>query len=299
MQLLTSLAGFAVALMVGLPAFATDWPPQARRMAIHVQIGDWGTAQTQDIEKVLGSVADVLLPYFSQRASDRIVVQYSRQGPQVLFEKSGGGAYRVFLSVQDTRWDQFAYQFSHELCHIFTNFEHREPGRDGSIRGHQWFEETLCEAVSLFALNRLASTWERSPPFPGWNDYAPTFRDYARRLLSAEHRRLPPNESIAAWYRENREDLGRNPYLREKNEQLAVRLLPLLENAPGSLKSIAYLNLEKSISPGSFKAYLESWYRCCPEEYRPFISQVITLFEEGDDTGRAAMALTASKDLMN
>ncbi len=296
MRLLSILAGFTAIFLIDSSALATDLTPPPTRIAIHVKHGDWGTARVRDIETVLGSVANVLLPYFPQHASDRVLVESSKQGPRVLLEKSPDGAYLVLLNVQDARWDQFAYQFSHELCHIFTNYEYREISHDESARDHQWFEETLCEAVSIFALNRVASSWELSPPNPHWREYAPAFREYAERLLSEKHRHLPPNKSIAEWYSENREKLEGNPYLREKNELLAAWLLPLLENTPGSLEAIGYLNLEKSSSYKSFRAYLESWYSCCPEENRNFVTRVISLFEGRDRNGQVVAALTASDE---
>jgi hypothetical protein len=74
MRVIWILARFAVAfLLVGSPALATGLIPPASRIAIHVEQGDWGTARTQDIETVLASVADVLVPYFPQRASSRVV----------------------------------------------------------------------------------------------------------------------------------------------------------------------------------------------------------------------------------
>jgi hypothetical protein len=280
--------------LINSPAFATELAHPPGQVAIDVRDGGWGTARTQDIETVLRSVANVLLPYFPQRASGRIVVEHSSQGPRALFEKAADGAYHVLLNVQDTRWDQFAYQFSHELCHIFTNFEHREVGNGAATRDHQWFEETLCEAVSLFALRRMASAWERSPPHRGWGDYAPAFSEYARRLLAEQHRRLPPNVSVAQWYESNQEDLARNPYLRRKNELLATRLLPLLEETPGSLETIGYLNLEKSPPHTSFRTYLEAWYSCCPEQYRGFIRQVIALFDQRNISSSTAVAQAPS-----
>lgn len=272
-------AGFAVAfLSVGAPAAAAELAAPASRIAIHVQEGDWGTARTHDIETVLASVADVLVPHFPQRASTRVRVASSRQGPRVLLERSPDGAHLVFLSVRDTRWDQFAYQFSHELCHIFANSEHRETSGGVVARDHQWFEEALCEAVSLFALRQLASSWEDRPPYPHWKGYAPAFREYAERLLGEKHRKLPPGKSVADWYVENRDALGSNPYLRDKNELLAIRLMALLEEAPANLEAIGYLNLEISSFSKSFEAYLESWLSCCPENVRDLAGRVIALF---------------------
>src|SRR5512147_3206712 len=99
MRLPPTLTGFAAAILIASSALATGLPPPAR-FTIHVQHGDWGTAGVADIETVLASVADALLPYFPQRASDRVVVAASEQGPRVLFEKSADGAYRVLLNVR-------------------------------------------------------------------------------------------------------------------------------------------------------------------------------------------------------
>ena len=295
-----TLASFAVAyLLVGSPALATGLTPPASRIAIHVKQGDWGTARTQDIETVLTSVADVLVPYFPHRASSRVLVASSRQGPRVLLEKSPDGAHRVLLNVQDTRWDQFAYQFSHELCHIFSNSEHRDMSGGVVARDHQWFEEALCEAVSLFTLEQMASSWEHSPPYPHWKEYAPAFREYAARLSGEKHRHLPLDKSVADWYAENREVLGSNPYLREKNEFLATQLIALLEEAPGSLGAIGYLNRETSSFSKSFEAYLDSWYSCCPEEIRDLAGRVISLFTRGEHHGTAVAAVTVSGGIQN
>ena len=231
----------------------------------------------QDIEAVLQSVADVLLPDFPRHRSISIDVRSSAAGPRVLAIKSSEGSHQVLLNVQGARWDQLAYQFSHELCHIVSNYDRREIGSVPALRGHQWFEETLCEAVSLMTLDRLTSKWEQSPPVAGWQDYAGAFRNYAQRLLSDPHRHLPHSSSFAAWYRENERALEEDPYLREKNELAAVALRELLENTPGSLAAIGYLNLESS-GRGSFAAYLASWYDCCPEAHRPFVLRLMSLF---------------------
>ena len=130
MRLLSNLATVVAAVMIGPSSLAAEFVPLPNRITVNVKQGDWGTAQTKDIRTVLAFVADVLLPYFPQHASDKLLVAYSRRGPQVLFEKSADGARLVYLNVQDTRWDQFTYQFSHELCHIFTNYEHREISRN-------------------------------------------------------------------------------------------------------------------------------------------------------------------------
>lgn len=233
--------------------------------SIHVQAGDWGAARVDDISAVLGSVVEVLLPDFPHYASVRIVVRSSRTGPRVLEQRTANGAYQVELDVRDARWDQFAYQFSHELCHIVSNYDHREIG----ARPHQWLEETLCEVVSIVTLKRLAVRWQESPPHATWAWYAPAFARYA------QHRSLPARTSLAAWYHENERMLESDPYARDKNNLAAASLLELFE-ARGALQAIGYLNLE----PGArqdLAAYLAAWQECCPESHRPLVERLASL----------------------
>ena len=239
--------------------------------SIRVQAGDWGAARVDDIRAVLASVAEVVLPDFPNYGSVRIEVRASRSGPRVLEEKTADGAYQVELDVRDARWDQFAYQFSHELCHIVSNYDRREI----AARPHQWVEETLCEVVSIVTLKRLAAKWQESPPHASWAWYAPAFTRYAERLTHAGHRSLPAHSSLHAWYQENERALESNPYARDKNELAAASFLGLFE-AQGGLQAIGYLNLE----PGSrqdLATYLSAWQDCCPEAHRPLVERLISL----------------------
>jgi len=288
MQRVSTFVGLAMTLLAASAVVAAEAMPTPGAIEIRVEAGDWGNARPRDIEAVLTTVAATLQPSFPQHAAERVSIAYSAAGPSVLLEKSIDGAHRVFLNVRDARWDQFTYQFSHELCHIFTNHEHREIAPGVVARDHQWFEETLCEAVSLVALERMAIRWEQSPPYPGWKSYASAFRDYAQQLRDEQHRRLLPNETLGQWFAANREALENNPYLRQKNELLAVKLLSLLDAAPDSLEAIGYLNAEASAPAESFAAYLESWYSCCPPRHRTFVIQVMALLD-GRSRERAAL----------
>jgi hypothetical protein len=245
---------------------------------IQVTAGDWGSARESDIEAVLNSVAAVLGPYFPQRASTRVQVAFSAVGPRVLLDTASGGTHIVLLSARDTHWAQFSYQFAHELCHIFANYEHSLGNANADLRAHQWFEESLCETVSIVTLNAMATRWELAPPYEQWRSYAPAFRDYVQQLLAEEHRRLPPDRTLAQWLNEHQAELEANPYLRDRNEVVASQLLALLDGAPGALAAIAFLNLAPQSAHGSLGAYLATWRSNSPEGSREFIDRVVTLF---------------------
>jgi hypothetical protein len=266
---------FAIAIMMSVPASAGEGT------TVRVEPGGWGRAKAADIARVLGLVAEVMLKDFPEHAGDRFVVQHGSEGPKALFRESPGDPYRIVLQVEDARWDQFAYQFSHELCHVFSNFERRKTAGPRGMGHHQWFEESLCEAVSLVVLERVALAWAKSPPRGGWESYAPAFSEYAQRLRSQAHRHLHGTDSMARWLDRHGSELERNPYARDKNELIATSLHALLDARPGCLKALAYLNLGDEPLQKDFAGYLEDWLNCCPETGRGFIRDVISLLSDG------------------
>lgn len=81
MQPAVTLMSFMLVLLASSLALGSEPTAQPRQIAIRVEPGDWGAARMQEIEKVLESVASVLLPHFPQRAAQRISAGYSGQGP--------------------------------------------------------------------------------------------------------------------------------------------------------------------------------------------------------------------------
>ena len=100
---------------------------------------NWGEAKVVYQQKVLGSVTEILDFYFEDTINEDVLVEHNADiGPIVLFERGPNNEYQVKLSAKDNAWDKHSYQFSHEYCHIRTNY----------MNGNQkskWFEETICE----------------------------------------------------------------------------------------------------------------------------------------------------------
>lgn len=53
-------------------------------------------------------------------------------------------------------WAQTIYQMSHELCH----YALRPPFKDNVLTYLSWFEEIICEAMSLYSLEKSAKNWK-------------------------------------------------------------------------------------------------------------------------------------------
>lgn len=229
---------------------------------------EWGGAVPADVRAVLGSVVDALLPFVP--GADSIVVEVrSRGGPISLFERAPDGAVRVHLNTGGHLWSQYAYQFSHELCHVFCRFD-----RDDT--GNRWFEEAVCEVASLFVLRRMAATWRERPPYPNWRGYAGSLEGYAARII--EEGGLPEGLSLADWYDRRRDDLPARPTDRDNARAIAVALLPLFEDEPERWGAIPWLNAGRPPRPQSFRDYLLDWRRHAPRQHAATVEAVAEAF---------------------
>ena len=71
--------------------------------------------------------------------------------------------YQILLSsnAKSRFYCQVAYQFAHELCHIYCD-----------PRIFNRFIESICELSSLYFLEYLSNKWGIDPPYPHWKSYA-------------------------------------------------------------------------------------------------------------------------------
>ena len=76
----------------------------------------------------------------------------------IYYRENREGPFVVQLTARDRKWSKFAYQFSHEFCHLLSGHDRL---RDNP---NQWFHESLCELASVFTLRQMAKQWLISPP---------------------------------------------------------------------------------------------------------------------------------------
>ena len=286
------------------PAAAAEPAAPAHPLVIRPATGaPWG-GDLADVQKVLDSAAGTLWRHFPDRQLPPILVE-PKGGPIVLHRRGQAGELLVRLDTGDRLWAQHAYQFSHELCHILCNFS------DGPT-ANLWFEESLCEVASLFALRQMAEAWQTAPPYPNWKSYSASLFGYADERLTGG--KLPPGITLAAWYRDQAERLAAEPTNRERNQVAAVSLLPLFEAQPAHWQSIAWLNAlpptrrdeaparalldeapadnardetppdgdkrePKAARVLTFVEYLSQWRARAPRGEQPFIDEIARQFE--------------------
>ena len=251
-------------------AESTSRPAPQRQLTIRVMKDNWGDAGVSDIRKVLASAGGELWRNFPARRLHPIIVQRSRRAPITLYRRGPGGEYLMKVTPDGAYWCQFAYQFSHEFFHILANYSHKTPVVN------KWFEESLCEMASIYALRRMAIVWKTSPPRARWKSYASDIRDYVDDLQKASDK-LPKGKTLAAWYKENSAALRKAPCLRDKNRIVANSLLGLFE-ANRDWTAIGYLNTGQPAS-ASFQDYLSNWYRQTPAKHRKLVGDIIRKFE--------------------
>ena len=210
---------------------------------------------------------------------DPIRIQHDSGSPITHFARDPDGAIVVGLTARDTFWGQFAYQFSHEFGHVLAlhagDAAHKWQKSD---HANQWFEESLCETASLFALRAMAKTWTTNPPYSNWKSFAPHLREYTDKLLADPARQLPRGQSFTNWFTLAEPSLRTNATQRLKNGLIAAQLLPLFEAEPARWEALAWLNLGTRDPRLPFQRYLQEWRAVCPPKHRPLVERVAALF---------------------
>jgi len=183
--------------------------------------GSWGEVTKFQLAPVLQDAAEVLASNFTN-TPDEIFVFPREEGPIALFQPPGF----IGLSSKGAYWAQHVYQFSHELCHVLTNY-----GRlQASPSKHFQIDEIVCETASQFTLLKLADKWSTSAPLDlGW--FAPHLRKYANDLQAKYATR-----STGLIYA----DPLHAATDRDKNGYVAVKLLKLFLEKPAYWQATQY-----------------------------------------------------------
>ena len=240
-------------------------------MQLYVSQADWGKAQLNDIEKLLKNTASHLNRLLRTPFKGKVIVTPSPPGkpPRALYRASSDDPFVICLSARDRRWCQFAYQFSHEFCHVLSGYESLKDNPNN------WFHEVLCELASVFTLRRMAERWPTNSPYLNWADYAEALRNYAQARLTCPGVKLPEGVTLQAWLSSHEEMLRRDRYQREKNALVAYALLPVFESDPTGWNAIQSL----PDSEGCLVEYFVDWHSCADPADKDFIARLSNVFD--------------------
>ncbi|NAW56348.1 MULTISPECIES: hypothetical protein [unclassified Vibrio] len=241
-------------------------------MSILINPFNWGEAQVVDLQKVLESVVYVMDLYFESKIESDIVVKHDPiEGPMVLDARGENGEYQVLLSSKNLFWAQHSYQFAHEYCHIRTNYISGNPKT-------KWFEETICELASLFALRRMSEVWQVSAPYEHWRDYSSALYKYAENRISDDKYKLLEGIEFLDWFRASLADLERDQYMREANTRIAIKLLPIFEANPRLWLALSYFNKWDASEIDDIYQCFDNWLSIIPMELKPMVSRLAGVF---------------------
>lgn len=152
----------------------------------------------------------------------------------------------IYLSSSDAYYLQHIYQFSHELCHFMVPAEVCPPFR--------WFEETLCQAMSWYILQRIYDMGSNDP-LPWLNDLCLKCPDY---ISNSKSDRMPLAPSpLSVFVAQHLPYLQTECYDRKMNSAIAYEIYPLLEEYPSLWRIVPYLaQLQPNMSLSSAILFL-------------------------------------------
>jgi hypothetical protein len=249
--------------------------------------GDFGTGSEADIRAVIHSAATEIWKHCpATRWQTRGFFVFHNQGsPITLFDHTADQRVAIGLNCRDTFWAQYAYQFAHEFLHALAGHSNdwRKPKLKGRKPNH-WLEEALCEVASLFALRAMARSWKTAPPYPNWKDFGDALHRYARDRMEATRKEFPDDgaKDFNRWFRSEEKSLRENATQREKNNRIALLLLPLFEREPAGWESMTFFNLGERGPDTTLAEHFRIWRKETPEKLRPFIARIAGIFD-GDE----------------
>ena len=240
-------------------------------MQLHVAQTDWGKISPDDIEKLLKYTASHLNQLLRNPFEGRISVEPSPPGkpPRALYRESSADPFVIWLSARNHLWCKFAYQFSHEFCHVLSGHESLKDNPNN------WFHEAICELASVFTLRRMAERWPIQAPYPNRAWYAQALKKYSQVLLSRPQVQLPEGITLRAWLSSHEDALRKCEYQREKNALVAYVLLPIFESAREGWNAIrSFPNCT-----GSLEEYFTAWHSSVDPADKAFVARLSNAFD--------------------
>ena len=244
--------------------------PAATLLSAPIELaGNWGEMLPGSVARVLARMRSACLDgtrLVSDRQPTRLRVDEHHSGPPAVWLHPDGSSIAwVIVNVGERAWSQLAYQFGHELGHVFAN-----SWQPAAIPAApcQWVEEALVEAFSLRGLGRLAQSWEQDPPFAGDSHYGALIGRYRQDIMARyESLALAQGglDDLGAWFARHRAGIesggGLNPFA----QAASLTILAEYDAAPECFEGVGCLNRWPGRSGLPIGEYLQMWERSCIE----------------------------------
>lgn len=250
------------------PKSASLLPSQTLLTAPIELAGDWAgmleDAAVQVVERMRHTCLDHVRLLSDRQPTRLRVDEHTSGNPAVWLHPDGSSMAWIIVDIGERDWSKLAYQFGHELGHLFANSWQADAK---PARPCQWLEEAMVEAFSLRGLRRLATEWKENPPFAGDNAFGDAIAKYAQNIVGdcsalADSQGL--TRDAAAWFAKHRNEIempGLNPFARA----MSLTILTEYDRVPDCVEALGALNRWSGRSGIPLDEYLQRWIHSCTE----------------------------------
>jgi hypothetical protein len=256
------------------PADAATSPlgPQPRVTLLTAPIelaGNWGRMIPYSADLVVelmrrACLDDVRLVSDSQPTRLR-VDEHNSGPPAVWLHDDGTTTAWVIVDIGERAWCQLAYQFGHELGHVFANSWRFRDQPGGTM---QWLEEALVESFSIRGLGRLGRMWKATPPFPNDNAYGDAVLSYRKDIIT-QYTQLQADQGglsdMAAWYARHKAGIEAGDGLNQFAKAAAPIVVAEYERTPHCVEALGALNRWPGRTRVPLAEYLNNWIASCAQ----------------------------------
>ncbi len=152
-----------------------------------------------------------------------------------------------------TAISQTIYQLSHEMCHYA--IRQRKTNKDFTL---SWFEEIVCEAVSLYALKYSSEQWEKcllSQTQPHWAQAHKTYlENQLNRESTNEFQECDTVEKLMVYEKQELPERKRETHRAERNA-----IYRAISSNPMELKCV--LNYSKYVENNGVTIDFDEWIK--------------------------------------
>ena len=183
-------------------------------------VENWRVQQCEGAE-YLCSILEFLLPEYVTIFGEEVMtvapcIVYNDPNSECpLFEHTSPLSIRL-SQTSLSFWAQTVYQLSHELCHYAMYQTKHDKSKTLS-----WFEEIVCEAMSLYALHYAARNWHKCKLAKCAPDFGNNIQEYLDNLLLCDatdgFEQCNTVEKLQCYERGQFPEKDRATHVRERN----------------------------------------------------------------------------------
>lgn len=203
------------------------------------------------------SITDFLLEEFGQLFGTDIVNNCihlkiyndsSANCPMLIINRA---SYQIRLAQSDlAEWNQMIYQLSHELGHFALS--QKKTNKGCTLK---WFEEIVCEALSLYALEFAAKNWDKCSLYSANATYSQSIQKYLENQLKKDGKDTFKNITSINELRKYEEaaEEKRETHLYERNA-----LYEKIRKSPSHCRQLCFYQ-DYLISPDMLLIDFDTW----------------------------------------